>query len=211
MKTLSTGFRLMAGLLFLASAVVAQSDSFQAQADEVNKLYKPKNKVLEETLYLDSASATASTEFYLPKGKYVVYVIADTYSSKAVAFSIKGNSMEWETADKSQRKIVSEGKGFKQKKWIISNPISVSDKYQALEFKVDDIMNMVEKSNARNQARYEAQSRANALAMATGRSATGSASYSKYDNGSELQINLTAEKSDVNHPWGAVRVLIFER
>lgn len=211
MKTTRLAFSVLLALLFYVTDVLAQHDSFADQINSVNKLHKSKDKVFDQIIYLDSASVKESAEFYLPKGKYVIYVVADTYSTKAISFSVKGNSMEWETVDKSLRKIVSEGKGLKQKKWIISNPILVSDEYKSLEFKVDDLMNMVEKSNARNQAQYDAQSRANALAMATGRTMTASASYSKYENGSELQINVTAESADVKHPWGAVRVLVFER
>lgn len=190
----------------------AQTDVFKSQTDEINKKYKSKDRVLEDVLYLDSASLSASAEFYLPKGKYAVYVIADTFSVGSVNFSIKGNSMEWETKDKDQRKIVSEGKGFKQKKWIISNPIAATEQYGSLDFKVDDIMNMVKRSNTRNQAQYEAQSKANAIAMATrGGVTTASASYNKYENGSELQINITTDAANVKHSWGAVKILIFER
>lgn len=202
---------MLTACLLITANGFAQADVFKPASDEISKMYKSKDRVLEEVVYLDSATLSAAMEFYLPKGKYAVYVVADTFSMSTVSFSIKGNSMEWETKDKDQRKIVSEGKGFKQKKWIISNPIPVTKKYGSLDFKVDDIMNMVKRSNARNEANYRAQTNANALAMATGRSATASASYSKYENGSELQINITAEAGNIKHPWGAVKVLIFER
>lgn len=199
-------------LLFANAGLFAQTDVFKSQTDEINKMYKPKDRVLEEVVYLDSAGNSASIEFYLPKGKYAVYVIADTFSVNTVSFSVKGNSMEWETKDKDQRKIVSEGKGFKQKKWIISNPIAATEKYGSLDFKVDDIMNMVKRSNARNQANYEAQSKANAIAMATrGQATTATVSYSKYENGSELQLNISVEAGNVKHPWGAVKILVYER
>ena len=212
MKTSLLIYKLvLVSLLIANSKLIAQADVFKQQTDEINKMYKPKYRVLEEVLYLDSASATASMNFYLPKGKYVVYVVADTFSLGSVSFSLKGNSMEWETKDKDQRKIVSEGKGFKQKKWIISNPISATEKYGTLDFKIDDIMNMVRNSNARNQARYTAQTQANAIAMATGRSVTATASYMKYENGAEMQVNLNADSGNIKHPWGAVKVLVFER
>lgn len=212
MKTRIAFYALLAAAFFLGTTSAhAQTDVFKPQTDAVYKMYKAKDRVLEEVLYLDSASLSTSMEFYLPKGKYAVYVIADTFSTSTVSFSVKGNSMEWETKDKDQRKIVSEGKGFKQKKWIISNPIQATENYAELAFKVDDIMNMVKRSNARNEARYTAQTQANAIAMATGRSASATASYVKYENGSELQINITAGATDVKHPWGAVKVLVFER
>lgn len=202
---------LILSFFLIRTGTYAQTDVFLSSTAEINKGYKSKDRVLEDVLYLDSATATASMEFYLPKGKYVVYVIADTFSLQAVSFSLKGNSMEWETKDKDQRKIVSEGKGFKQKKWIISNPITATEKYGTLDFKVDDIMAMVKRSNARNQAQYEAKSKANALAMATRRDATASASYMKYENGAEMQINISAETTQVKYPWGAVKILVFER
>lgn len=203
---------LFAAILFTGYNSLAQIDAFKASTDEISKMYKAKDKVVEEVIYLDSATLSASMEFYLPKGKYAVYVIADTFSVNTVSFSVKGNSMEWETKDKDQRKIVSEGKGLKQKKWIISNPIAATEKYGSLDFKVDDIMNMVKRSNARNQANYEAQSKANAIAMATrGQATTASASYTKYENGSELQLNISVEAGNVKHPWGAVKVFVYER
>lgn len=204
-------FLLASAFFLFNTAVFAQADVFKPATDEINKMYKSKDRVLEEVIYLDSATLSASLEFYLPKGKYAVYVVADTFSLRATSFSIKGNSMEWETKDKDQRKIVSEGKGFKQKKWIISNPIAATEKYGSLDFKVDDIMNMVKRSNARNEARYRAQTNANAMAMATGRPSTASASYTKYENGSELQITVTADAANVKYSWGAVKVLVFER
>lgn len=212
MKTYFQAIKLLiAGLLIAHTTTFAQTDVFKSQTDEINKMYKPKDRVLEEVLYLDSASASASMQFYLPKGKYVVYIIADTSSVSPVSFSLKGDAMEWETKDKDQRKIVSEGKGFKQKKWIISNPLSATEKYGTLDFKVDDIMNMVRNNIAKNEARYKAQTHATAMARATGRNYTASASYMKYENGAGMEINLSADTKDIKLPWGAVKVLIFER
>lgn len=204
--------------IFIASCLVLFSlgskaqDPFAAGTAEISKEYKSKDRVLEEVLFLDSTSNSTSMKFYLPKGKYVVYVIADTFSQKSASFSIKGNSMEWETKDKDQRKIVSEGKGFKQKKWIVSNPINATEKYGTLEFKVDDIMNLMNNAGAKMQANYEAQLRANRNAMATrGQVIKGTAHYTKYENGAELEITISADAANILHPWGAVKVLVFER
>ncbi|MBN8686339.1 MAG: hypothetical protein J0M10_04955 [Chitinophagales bacterium] len=190
----------------------SQSDPFKTFSDAVNGHHKSKDKVVEEVICFDSTGVAAPVEYYLPKGKYVIYVMADTGSFAGVSFSLKGNSMEWETKDKDQRKIVSEGKGFKQKKWIISNPIKTGAQYGTLEFKVDDIMNLMRNAGARADARRQATINATNISRATrGEVTTSSASFTKYENGAELIVNLSADAADIRRPWGAVKIFIFER
>lgn len=190
----------------------AQSDPFKTFSDAVNGNHKSKDKVVEEVIYFDSTGVAAPVEYYLPKGKYVIYVMSDTGSLAGVSFSLKGNSMEWETKDKDQRKIVSEGKGFKQKKWIISNPIKTGAQYGTLEFKVDDIMNLMRNAGARADARRQATINATNISRATrGEVTTSSASFTKYENGAEIVVTLSAETADIRRPWGAVKIFIYER
>ena len=198
--------------LFFSLTGYSQTDPFKSFSDAVNSSHKSKDKVVEEVIYFDSTGTAQPLEYYLPKGKYVIYVMADTGSFVGVSFSLKGNSMEWETKDKDQRKIVSEGKGFKQKKWIISNPIKTGAQYGTLEFKVDDIMNLMRNAGARAEARRKANMNATNISRATrGEVTTSSASFTKYENGAELIVNLSAEVADIRRPWGAVKIIIYER
>lgn len=197
---------------FFSLAATAQSDPFRAFSEAVSSHHKSKDKVVEEVIYFDSTGTAAPVEYYLPKGKYVVYVMADTASFAGVSFSLKGNSMEWETKDKDQRKIVSEGKGFKQKKWIVSNPIKTGVQYGTLEFKVDDIMNLMRNAGARADARRQANLNATNISRATrGEVTTSTATFTKYENGAEISVNLIAETADIRRPWGAVKIFIYER
>ncbi len=198
--------------LLLTVTGYSQSDPFKSFSDAVSGHHKSKDKVVEDVLYFDSTGTAAAAEYYLPKGKYVVYVMADTGSFSGVSFSLKGNSMEWETKDKDQRKIVSEGKGFKQKKWIVSNPIKTGAQYGTLEFKVDDIMNLMRNAGARADARRQANMNATNISRATrGEVTTSTASFTKYENGAEIIVNLSAETADIRRPWGAVKIFIYER
>lgn len=198
--------------LYSSLLAAAQQDPFAAFTSAVTAKHKQKDKVVEEVIYFDSTGTAAPVEYYLPKGKYVIYVQADTGSFTAVSFSLKGNSMEWETKDKDQRKIVAEGKGFKQQKWIISNPIKTEAAPGELEFKVDDIMNLMRNAGARADARRRAADNANNISKATrGQVNSSSATYTKYENGAEIQVLLTAAAGDIKLSWGAVKIFIYER
>lgn len=198
--------------MFFTLFAAAQSDPFTAFNASVTAKHKQKDKVVEEVIYFDSTGTATPVEYYLPKGKYVIYVQADTSSFTAVSFSLKGNSMEWETKDKDQRKIVSEGKGFKQQKWIISNPIKAEASPGELEFKVDDIMNLMRNAGARADARRRAADNASNINKATrGGVTSSSATYTKYENGAEIQVLLTAASGDIKMKWGAVKIFIYER
>lgn len=189
----------------------AQSNTQANNVAEISKTYKDKDKVVDQTVTLGENN-TANVSYYFPKGKYAIYVVSDSDAFSEVSFTITGDSMEWETQDKSQRHIVKEGKGFKAKKYIVSNPIAVSNNIGELNFKVDNLNALLANMNAKQQANYSAQTNANINAMATrGQVTTGSARWSKQENASELLLTITTDAANVKNADGKVRVLIYER
>lgn len=178
---------------------------------EISKTHKDKDKVVDQTVTLGENN-TANVSYYFPKGKYTIFVVSDSEAFSEVSFTITGDSMEWETQDKSQRHFVKEGKGFKAKKYIVSNPIAVSNNIGELNFKVDNLNALLANMNAKQQANYSAQTNANINTMATrGQVTTGSARWSKQENASELLLTITADATNVKKADGKVRVLIYER
>ena len=189
----------------------AQSSTQANNVAEISKAHKDRDKVVDQTITLGENN-TATVSYYFPKGKYAIYVVSDSDSFSEVSFTITGDSMEWETQDKSQRHIVKEGKGFKAKKYIVSNPIAVSNNIGELNFKVDNLNALLANMNAKQQANYSAQTNANINTMATrGQVTTGSARWSKQENASELLLTITADAANVKKADGKVRVLIYER
>ena len=189
----------------------AQSSTQANNVAEISKAHKDRDKVVDQTITLGENN-TATVSYYFPKGKYAIYVVSDSDSFSEVSFTITGDSMEWETQDKSQRHIVKEGKGFKAKKYIVSNPIAVSNNIGELNFKVDNLNALLANMNAKQQANYSAQTNANINTMATrGQVTTGSARWSKQENASELLLTITADAANVKNADGKVRVLIYER
>lgn len=189
-------------VLFRQISFAQSTDPYAATVAEIYKEYKEKNKVVEGVLTFDKDSLNVSADFYLPKGKYVVFVIPDTGSIKSVQFSMKWDSMEGDTKDHSKRKIVAiGGKGiFAKEKYIVSNPIAVSGGFGELDFKIDNIMNMVNNANKKSSAQYAANS--------SGMKQT----WNKTSNGAMSIITITTSKDDKKGDYnGSVKVLVFKR
>lgn len=194
-----------------SNSLVAQSSSFSAKVSQITSTHKDGEKVIDDVITLDENNS-ASVNYTFPKGKYVMFVISDSNAFSEVSFSIKGDSMEWETIDKSQRQIVKEGKGFKAKKFIVSNPIVVSNNVGELNFKIDNLNALLNNMNAKQQANYSAQTNANINAMSTrGQVNTGSARWNKQSNVSELTLNITTDSSNIKDKKGNIRILVYEK
>lgn len=194
-----------------SNSLVAQSSSLSSKVSQITSTHKDGDKVIEDVINLDESNS-ASVNYTFPKGKYVMYVISDSDAFSEVSFTLKGDSMEWNTQENSQRQIVKEGKGFKAKKYFVSNPIVVSNNAGELNFKVDNLNALLNNMNAKQQADYRAQTNANINAMSTrGQVNTGSARWTKQSNVSELTLIITADAANVKKANGSVKVLVYER
>lgn len=190
----------MAMLLLLGTTITfAQNVDLDQKTATVKAKHKPKSLVLEQTLTILSDSLRTKGQFYLPKGKYIIYAMVDSKAIQKANFSISWDSMEGDTKDTSKRKIVKVGKGMKMKKFIVSNPEIVAENVIALEFKIDDIMNLLNNVNARLDAEK--------WANWTGTTQT----YTKYKNGASSVVTFEVNKEDFKQEFGReVKILVYE-
>lgn len=189
-------------MLICKSNFAQSTDPYAATVAEIYKEYKEKDKVVEGVLTFDKDSINVSADFYLPKGKYVVFVIPDTGTIKVVQFSMSWELGEGDTKEKSNRSIVAYGNKtiFGRNKKVISNPISVSNGFGILDFKIDNVMNLANNMTKKSSAQYAANS--------SGMKQT----WNKTSNGAMSIITITTSKDDKKGDYnGSVKVLVFKR
>lgn len=202
MKKQITIFLAFLAIVISKTNFAQTTDPYSSRVEEIKKSHKEKDKVVEAIIYFEADSTTAMGSFYLSKGKYEIFVIPDSASVKTIDFSLIWDSMEGDAKEKSQRhhEYVG-GKGILAKEhYFVTNPTTVAGTaYGSFEFKINNIMNMVNNSNRKQTAVWANQ--------ATGMKQT----WTKTKNGAVSFIKITVAKENKILSSGAVKILVYER